>query len=346
MSSDVDTLMEMGFPRNRAEKALFKTQYKGVQLAMDWLFAHNDDPDIDDPFELPKGHVLGKPVESDDTSEEKAEEKDKTGTDEGESSLPVTGQGEAAVAKSLKCDDCGKLLKSQEAAELHAARSGHANFSETTEELKPLSEEEKKKQLELLQERLKQKRLQKEEKERQEQIARERMRRERGKEMLTAKQKLQELEMKKLMEQRRREKEEEKLARQRVREQIEKDKRDRAVKFGKSSQQSNAAPAASSPPPSAAPVATVSQPQEKKDYNQTRIQIRLTNGQALTHAFGAKEPLSAVRLYIQLNRTDESGDFTLMTSFPRRLFTNAEMDAPLDSLGLVPSAVLIVTKSQ
>jgi len=40
-------------------------------------------------------------------------------------------------------------LKSQEAAELHAARSGHANFSETTEELKPLSEEEKKKQLEL-----------------------------------------------------------------------------------------------------------------------------------------------------------------------------------------------------
>ena len=24
------------------------------------LFAHSDDPDIDDPFELPKGHVLGK----------------------------------------------------------------------------------------------------------------------------------------------------------------------------------------------------------------------------------------------------------------------------------------------
>lgn len=343
MSSDVDTLMEMGFPRNRAEKALFKTQYKGVQLAMDWLFAHSDDPDIDDPFELPKGHVLGKPSDSApvaDGDKENTEEKQKTGDEQGESSLPESGQGEPAVAKSLKCDDCGKLLKSPEAAELHAARSGHANFSETTEEVKPLTEEEKKKQLELLQERLKQKRLEKEEKEKQEQIAREKMRRERGKEMLTAKQKLQELEMKKIMEQRRREKEEERLARQRVREQIEKDKQDRAAKFGKSSQQTNT-------PAAAAPTApTVSQPQEKKDYSQTRIQIRLTNGQALTNTFGAKEPLSAVRLYIQLNRTDEAGNFTLMTNFPKRVFTDAEMDAPLDSLGLVPSAVLIVTKSQ
>ena len=32
--------------------------------------------------------------------------------------------------------------------QLHAARSGHSNFSESTEEIKPLTEEEKKQQLE------------------------------------------------------------------------------------------------------------------------------------------------------------------------------------------------------
>ena len=43
---------------------------------------------------------------------------------------------------------CGKLLKSENEAQLHATRSGHANFSESIEEIKPLTEEEKKAQLE------------------------------------------------------------------------------------------------------------------------------------------------------------------------------------------------------
>ena len=43
------------------EKALAKTSYKGVQLAMDWLFAHEDEADIDDPVQAPQGHTLGGP---------------------------------------------------------------------------------------------------------------------------------------------------------------------------------------------------------------------------------------------------------------------------------------------
>jgi len=42
---------------------------------------------------------------------------------------------------------CGKLLKSENEVQLHATRSGHTNFSESTEEVKPLTEEEKKAQL-------------------------------------------------------------------------------------------------------------------------------------------------------------------------------------------------------
>ena len=43
---------------------------------------------------------------------------------------------------------CGKLLKSEIDAQAHAARTQHDSFSESTEEIKPLTEEEKKQQLE------------------------------------------------------------------------------------------------------------------------------------------------------------------------------------------------------
>lgn len=61
--------------------------------------------------------------------------------------------------------------------------------------------------------------------------------------------------------------------------------------------------------------------------------IRLTNGSALTQTFGVKEPLSAVRLYVDMNRTDGSDPFSFMTSFPRKVFSSTDMDTPLDALG-------------
>lgn len=48
------------------------------------------------------------------------------------------------------CSDCGKKFRSTAAAEFHASRSGHENFEESTEEIKPLTEEEKKQKLEEL----------------------------------------------------------------------------------------------------------------------------------------------------------------------------------------------------
>ena len=40
-----------------------------------------------------------------------------------------------AVAKSLKCVDCGKLFKNVDLANYHAEKSGHENFEESTEEV-------------------------------------------------------------------------------------------------------------------------------------------------------------------------------------------------------------------
>eukprot|EP00126_Sphaerothecum_destruens_P015315 Sdes_comp9267_c0_seq1m750 len=46
----VAQLLDMGFPRNRAVKALLVTGNESVQIAMDWIFAHMDDVDIDQPY--------------------------------------------------------------------------------------------------------------------------------------------------------------------------------------------------------------------------------------------------------------------------------------------------------
>merc|ERR1712013_618219 len=56
---------------------------------------------------------------------------------------------------SLKCEDCSKLIRSEMDAQSHAARTGHQNFSESTEEIKPLTAEEKEEQKQRLQQKLK-----------------------------------------------------------------------------------------------------------------------------------------------------------------------------------------------
>ncbi|RFU28687.1 hypothetical protein B7463_g7642, partial [Scytalidium lignicola] len=48
----VGQLEAMGFPRNRCEKALHATGNSDANTAMEWLFAHMDDADIDAPLDL------------------------------------------------------------------------------------------------------------------------------------------------------------------------------------------------------------------------------------------------------------------------------------------------------
>lgn len=345
MSSDVETLMEMGFSRNRAEKALHVTKYKSVQVAMDWLFAHSEDADIDDPFEAPKGYKLGDSTSTGQESSTSQEGEDGAGgsaTAEGTDGASKESGEPEPQAKSLKCDECGKRLRAAQDVQVHAARTGHQSFSESAEEIKALTEEEKREQVVRLQEKLAQRQKEKREQEKKELFEKEKLRRKKGRELTDFKHQHEVEEMKKLAEMKKREKLEDKLARQRVKDQIARDRVDRAAKFGtKSSTAEQPAPA----PAAAAPVATTTAP--KKEYDSARLQIRLTNGSAITNSFGANESLAAVRLYIELNRTDGvASPFTLMTPFPRKVFTEEDMEKPLKELGLVPSAVLTITKPQ
>lgn len=57
-------------------------------------------------------------------------------------------------ARSLVCNECGRKLRSHAQAEFHASKTEHVDFSESTEEIAPLTEEEKKAKLQDLRDKL------------------------------------------------------------------------------------------------------------------------------------------------------------------------------------------------
>ncbi|XP_066438294.1 UBX domain-containing protein 1 [Eleutherodactylus coqui] len=209
-----------------------------------------------------------------------------------------------------------------------------------------LTEEEKERQTRRMMELIAQKQQEREEREKRERIEQEKQRRKQGQELSAIRQKMQEQEMQKAAEDRRKEKQEERMARERVREKIARDKAERAKRYGGATSDP-ISPSAESPLPAAtpSPSSPVQEPPTKKEYDQCRIQVRLLDGTALSQTFRAREQLAAVRLYVELNWPGgPEGPFNLLTSFPRRVFTEEDMEKPLQELGLVPSAVLIVAK--
>lgn len=125
-----------------------------------------------------------------------------------ESPAAVTATKSAAsdVHASLKCDDCGALLKDEDFATLHAHKTGHVNFSQSNEAIKPKTKEEIEEQKKRLAEKLVKLRAERAEQEKKDAIERELTRRKEGRQIHEIKQKYQEDEMKRLADQKRREK--------------------------------------------------------------------------------------------------------------------------------------------
>lgn len=325
--------MEMGFSENASKKALSVVGGDKIEQAMEWLLAHADDPSINDP-----------PPPSKSDTESASDGKMETG----EAGSGETNEGdEEEAARSIKCDDCGKLFQTSAEVEYHAVKSGHENFSESTEEKKALTEEEKLQKKMELAEKIKQRRKEREAEEEKEARERERKRIQMGQAMAERKRVMQEIEIKRAAEERRRDKLEDKLARQKVKEQIERDRQARKEMFpDKTEAEAKAQPVATQSTAAPAAPAAPAQSAQKKEYTTTRLQIRLPSGTPLVQEFKAKESLSAVRLWVGLNRTDglsADAPIKLSTTFPRKTFSEDDMDKPLDLLGLVPSAVLMIT---
>lgn len=111
--------------------AIAKLTHRTVQGALEWLETNQD-----------KSLEEIKAAQSQEADEE----------EEG----PALQPGEEA--RSLVCNECGKKFRSHAQAEFHASKSEHVDFSESTEEIAPLTEEQKKQRLDELRERLAEKR--------------------------------------------------------------------------------------------------------------------------------------------------------------------------------------------
>ncbi|KAJ3120250.1 hypothetical protein HK100_012883 [Physocladia obscura] len=299
--SDQATLIDLGFAESRVKEALDATNHTGAQSALNWLFAH--------PL----------PAAENDSNE--------------------TAESDVA-AQSLQCKDCGRLLKDAVAAEVHAGKSGHQNFSETTQLIKPLTEEEKQAKLADLRAKMATRKQEKRAQEIEDSKSREKIRRATGKELVEIKERMAEMEMKKAAEVKKREKEEERVAKQKIKAQIEADKKERHERFEKEKRERQGAKEDAEILPTA--ISFTQSVGGPKEYSEARIQIRLPAGGAYTQVFKSDDTLDAVyAVAAEKMGASSSSSFKLSTTFPRKVLE--DKNKTLQELGLAPSAALFVS---
>ncbi|VDD91381.1 unnamed protein product [Enterobius vermicularis] len=250
---------------------------------------------------------------------------------------------------------CGTSLKGELEVTFHHGKTKHDIFSESSEQIKPLTKEEKEQKVMEMREKIRVAMARKQEKEEQEANEKERKRRLDGRATADMLERRRELEMKQAAEQRRRDKQEATEAKKRILEEIKRDRE--AFKDGQKSPASNVVPTQKP-----APVKNTS-----SNTDHCNLQIRLPNGTTMKEKFKSTETLAAVRVWIEVNRQDPEEfhyPFALMVPFPHQTFTEDDMEKPLNALGnlflmphitlsstnrfsgLVPSACLVVARAK
>ncbi|GMK53925.1 hypothetical protein CspeluHIS016_0105110 [Cutaneotrichosporon spelunceum] len=308
--SDKETLLSMGFDAARVDWALRATKNAGLQPAMDHVLAHNDEP-------VP-------------TAEELAEELGE------EANIPDVGE-----AKSIKCSECGKTFRSQATASFHAEKSGHTDFEESTEEIKPLTAEEKAAKLAELKEKLAAKRAVQSKEDEKAARANEALRRKAGQDQGRIKEEMQAKELERDAARKRAEKIADQKARAAVKAQIEADKRERAAKAAaeKAAREGIPPPMAAAAPPKPSAMAAG----KSSDAPETRLQIRLhVGGAPLIKTFPSTNTLVDVAEFVSSENLAYSVDTVKFSmTFPRKVFGPDDMHKSLKDNGLTPSAVLM-----
>ncbi|MCJ1298932.1 hypothetical protein MMC08_001723 [Hypocenomyce scalaris] len=314
-SSDLDVLLDMGFEKDRAELAVKKSG--GLQGALEWLEQNQDKP-LDDIL-----RPLVTPTNDDDDANAEP---------------PALKPGEEA--RSLMCNECGKKFRSQAQAEFHASKTQHVDFAESTEEVAPLTEEEKKARLEELRKKLAEKRAGMSEQDKIDKKKNEEIRRKSTKETQNIKEDLQKKEQLKEAAAKRKEKQDELAAKERIKAKIAADKEERRLRTEKEkAQREGRAPP---PTPAAAPMPTTSGPVASKPasaYTEARLRLQTMSGN-VQKSFPIDTTLFEVAAALNADSGLEVQSFT--QNYPKKVFDQVDFGATLKELGLVPSASLIV----
>ncbi|KAI9893197.1 MAG: hypothetical protein M1814_000324 [Vezdaea aestivalis] len=310
MATDLETLLEMGFEQERAKLAVQKTG--GLQGALEWLEKNQD------------------------KSLEEIKEPEKKDNDE---ESPELQAGESAL--SLVCNDCGKNFRSQAQAEFHASKTEHINFAESTEEIAPLTEEEKRVRLQELRERLAAKRLTQSAEVKADQKKSETIRRKATQETQDIKEDLQKKEQIKEAAKKRREKLEDIAHKKRIQVRIKADQEERRIKAAreKAVRDGERAP---SPPVTPteliAPGVVTSKPASA--YTEARLRLQTSNG-VVTKTLAEATTLFEVAAMLEQENGIKVQSFQV--NFPRKTFSaGIDFGQTLREAGFVPSAALIV----
>ncbi|RPA90067.1 hypothetical protein L873DRAFT_1821772, partial [Choiromyces venosus 120613-1] len=320
--TDYDLLVEMGFNPERATLAVKKTG--GLQDALTWLEKNEGTP-----IEQLKGSG-DQPLDSGSSSVPTGSGGDDYDGDE-KPEIPGT-------AASIKCSECGKLFSDAVRAEYHATRTQHTEFEESTEIIRPLTQEEKNAKLAELRQKLAAKRTEQSQQEHQEAKKNEMIRRKKGQESEKIKEELKKKEQLKEVEKRKREKQEDIAAKERVRQQIKEtqEARRRQAEKEKAAREGRVVeePAAAAPKPVA--------PRTSASHSETRLQLRLPVSQPpLIKTFPVETTLFEVAQTVQEERGFDVTSFTV--TFPRKVYQQGiDFGITLKEAGMVPSCALLV----
>ncbi|WVO15251.1 hypothetical protein L204_102907 [Cryptococcus depauperatus] len=323
--SDRQKLLDMGFEAQRIEWALKAIKNSGLQAAMEHILEN---------AEKPVPNFISEGVDGED------EEASKVDIEKLEGSVNDSD----LVAKSIKCSQCGKIFRTEATASFHAEKSGHDQFEESTDEIKPLTEEEKKAKLNELKEKLAIKRAAQAKEDEKSNKANDAIRRKAGQDVNKIREDLKIKEVQKEAERKKREKIEDQKVRAAIKAQIEADKRERAEKAARekalreNKDVSSQATSVVIPKPGASAV-------KSSDSPETRLQIRLsTGGPPLTKTFPSNSTLVDVAEWVASENLAYNVDTVKFAmTFPRKHFSPEEMPKTLKENGLTPSAVLMAS---
>ena len=258
-----------------------------------------------------------------------------------ESKTEPVVQTTAAVenARSLVCNECGKKFRDQAAAEFHASKTEHTDFSESTDEIAPLTEEEKANKLSALREKLAAKKAVQSEQDIIDKKRNEQINRKKTKETQDMKEDLKKKEQIKDAEKKRQERQDDIDAKKRIQAKIAADKEERRLRLEKekAARAGVAAPVQSAPTPVVATAPTSSKP--TAEYTETRLRLQTASGNVVK-VFPVDTTLFEVAEALNEESGMEVESFT--QNFPRKVFNNEYFGETLKELKLVPSASLIV----
>ncbi|KXH38376.1 UBA/TS-N domain-containing protein [Colletotrichum nymphaeae SA-01] len=314
--SDLDQLLDMGFEKARAELAVKKTG--NLNGALEWLETNQDKP----LEELAAAAEAKKDDDDDDAAEVQAN---------------IEALENGGTAKSLVCNECGKRFRSQDTASYHATKTDHTDFSESTEEIAPLTEDQKKEKLVQLREQLKEKKAKQALLDKEDAKRNEKIRMKATKETQEAKEELARKEQIKEAAKKRQEKQDDIEAKRRIKAKIEADKEERRrkaeeVKAAREGRAPESAPAAAA--------AASAGPKTVANHNEARLRLQTAGGNVVK-TLPAETTLFEVAEMLRSETGTTVTSFS--TTFPRKTFEgHMDLSKTLKEAGLTPSAVLIV----